>query len=136
MSRDESCDCCCPCPCACHESHPAAATAGFAAAFEALAGEVFRNAVSKGWWDSPRSDGECIALMHSELSEGLEALRDPAKVRSTKIPDFLEIEEELADVIIRIADFANARGYRVGAAVLAKHEYNQSRPHRHGGKKF
>ena len=29
-----------------------------------------------GWWDEPRTFGDCIALVHSELSEALEANRD------------------------------------------------------------
>jgi hypothetical protein len=33
-------------------------------------------AKEKGWWDFERSDGELIALMHSELSEALEAMRN------------------------------------------------------------
>ena len=37
--------------------------------------EVYETAVAKGWWNEDRNDGECIALIHSELSEALEALR-------------------------------------------------------------
>jgi hypothetical protein len=32
-------------------------------------------AIEKGWWEGERNEGELIALMHSELSEGLEAIR-------------------------------------------------------------
>lgn len=96
---------------------------------------VYDNAVSKGWWEDERNDGELIALMHSELSEALEALRhDNAK--SDKIPEFLGIEEEFADVIIRIFDMAKARNLRVAEALIAKAEYNRNREYKHGGKKF
>jgi hypothetical protein len=91
--------------------------------------------VEKGWWEKDRNDGEMIALMHSELSEALEGLRagDP---ESDKLFGFSAVEEELADVLIRIADFSCARNLRLGPAVRAKFAYNMTRPHRHGGKKF
>lgn len=38
--------------------------------------QVHETAVSLGWWDDERNSGELIALMHSELSEALEALRN------------------------------------------------------------
>ena len=37
--------------------------------------DLHKTAVDKGWWDEPRDDAISIALMHSELSEALEALR-------------------------------------------------------------
>lgn len=96
---------------------------------------IHANAVDHGWWQTDRSDGETIALIHSELSEVLEALRD-GNPPDAKLPGFSSAEIELADAVIRILDFAGARGYRLGAAVLAKHTYNVTRPHKHGGKRF
>jgi hypothetical protein len=90
----------------------------------------------KGWYDPPKTDGESILLMHNELSEAVEAIRLPEPPRSTKIPDFLLEEEELADVVIRIMDYSHEKGLRVGAAIKAKHLYNVGRPHRHGGKRL
>jgi NTP pyrophosphatase (non-canonical NTP hydrolase) len=90
--------------------------------------------IEKGWWEKDRNDGEMIALMHSELSEALEGLRENAV--SDKLPGYLAVEEELADVIIRVADYACARNLRLGQAIQAKFAYNMTRPHRHGGKKF
>lgn len=87
--------------------------------------------------DSPlveRNDGELIALMHSELSEGLEALRKDAV--SDKIAPFKGIEEELADCVIRILDASAEKGWNVIDAILAKMDYNEGRAYRHGGKKF
>ncbi len=110
-------------------------TEGFVREFNAVAGMVHRTAVDKGWWDHPRNDGEIIALMHSELSEALEGLRhgNPA---SDHIPEFTAVEEELADVIVRIMDMGPGRGWRIAEALAAKLEFNANRPHKHGGKAF
>lgn len=96
---------------------------------------VHQNAVDKGWWDEERNDGEAIALMHSELSETLEVLRSDPKLLDAKCPEFMAVEIELADVIIRIMDFAEGRKLNVAAAIVAKHRFNMTRPHKHG-KKF
>jgi len=95
---------------------------------------VHHTAQEKGWWDEPRNDGEMIALMHSELSEALEALRH-GNPPDDKVPEYNGVEAELADVIIRIMDYAENRGFNVADALIAKMEYNQGREYKHG-KKF
>jgi NTP pyrophosphatase (non-canonical NTP hydrolase) len=107
----------------------------FAIEFAATVQEVNHIATEKGWWKGERNEGELIALMHSELSEALEAMRR-GNPPDDKIPEFSGVEAELADVIIRIMDMAASKGYRVGDAIVAKINYNKNRPYKHGGKKF
>jgi hypothetical protein len=92
------------------------------------------NSLEKGFYEGPQNVGEKIALMHTELSEALEGARE-GDPESEKIPGFSKMEEELADTVIRIADFSCWKNLRVGAAIQAKHAYNLLRPHKHG-KKF
>jgi NTP pyrophosphatase (non-canonical NTP hydrolase) len=85
-------------------------------------------AKTKGWWDTHRNDGELIALMHSELSEALEAMRSNDDMQEN-------LAEELADCCIRIFDYCGSREIDLETAILKKIEYNKTRPYRHG-KKF
>lgn len=105
----------------------------FIEAFNALASEVHANAKAKGFWDKERNDGEMICLMHGELSEAHEAIRH-GNPPDDHIPKYLGTEAEFADVIIRIMDAAEARGWFVAEAVIAKMTYNTTRPHMHGKK--
>lgn len=100
-----------------------------------LQDDIHQTAVDKGWWDKKRNDGEAIALMHSELSEALEALR-AGNPPDDKVPEFSGLEAELADCIIRILDFSGGRNLRVVEALFAKHQMNKGRSYKHGGKQF
>lgn len=79
-----------------------------------------------------------LALIHSEVSEGLEALRDgdlalridPERGK----PEGLE--SELADIIIRTLDLAEALGMDMGTTMAVKMAYNEGRPHKHGNRKL
>ena len=91
---------------------------------------------SKGWWESERNDGELIALMHSELSEALEALRKDIPEDEWHVPGLDPVSEEMADVVIRVLDYCEHRGINLGSAVVKKMRFNEGREHKHGGKKF
>ena len=66
-------------------------------------------AVEHGWWDSDRSDGQVIALFHSELSETLEAMRLKPK-NATDVADQKDkIAEELSDFMIRVFDYCGKK---------------------------
>lgn len=87
----------------------------------------------KGFWDEARNKAEMIALMHSELSEMLEAVRKPGP--DAHCPEFAGEAIELADLLIRAFDYAAGHGIPLEAALKAKLRFNLTRPYKHG-KKF
>lgn len=103
----------------------------FVKEFNALAQDLHQNARDKGFWDNPRNDSEMIMLAVTELAEAVEGLRH-GNPPSDHIPEFTAVEEEFADAIIRLAEQAAGRGWRVGEAIEAKRAFNRTRPIRHG----
>ena len=96
-----------------------------------LAKKCHANSREKGFWEKPRNKSEMIGLLHQELSEWLNYLRD-GNPPSDKIPDFSGIEEEMADVIIRVLEYAGGFGLNLGGALVAKMAYNAEREYKHG----
>lgn len=141
-------------------------------ALNELAREVYQNAVDHGFYDAELEMidvvsgdldksialqhfvfGQRISLIHSELSEALEADRknrgadldafnnpkqitprtgvDPFRDKfETYIKDTLE--DEIADALIRILDLCAALNIDIGTHVRLKMAYNSGRPRKHG----
>lgn len=105
-------------------------------ALEELCGIINDWAEKKGWNDAPDDLShkcEQIALMHSELSECLEYLRKKEQpAMDDKVPELTGEAAELADVLIRIFHYCGKRNINLGEAVRLKHQFNITRPYRHG----
>lgn len=129
----------------------------FSDSFGEMQRQISQNAINHGFYEDESkryftcgNDGELvqvdlsktfqsvrIALQHSELSEGLEALRtagDNPKP-DQHCPEFSNLEIEMADAVIRIMDMSEFYKLRLAAAIIAKHNFNVGRPMKHG-KKF
>jgi hypothetical protein len=76
-------------------------------------------AIDKGWWDTPRSFGECIALLHSELAEVHEAIEEG--IWSKQAEGYQEAAIELIDYIIRIMDMD--RYFKLGVGLVIQQRY-------------
>lgn len=99
---------------------------------EAATALAYDESVKAGWYADPatgepivRNFGERIALIHSELSEALEAHRKD--LMDDKLPHRKGVEVELADALIRIFDLAGAEGYDLSGAMMEKIEFNRTR---------
>lgn len=109
----------------------------FQRSFQEMSQRAYDLAVAKGFWDNQAADcklSEQVALLHSECSEVLEAIRK-GNPPDDKIKEFSSAEAELADLVIRAMNLAYSQEWNIGGAILAKHKYNVSRPFKHG-KKF
>lgn len=105
-------------------------------------------ATAAGWYTDratgkpiTRNFGEVIALMHSELSEALEA--DRKDLKDDKLTHRSGVEVELADCLIRIFDTAAALKLDLAGAVIEKNRFNRQRSdhkltsrRKAGGKKY
>lgn len=110
--------------------------------------DVHDLAREKGWWDGYERDDQGrlklttdqviskIALIHAELSEAVEEARKSnyhgMYLGEGGKPEGFVVE--LADAVIRTLDLCGALGLDLEGAIAAKHEFNKTRPVRHGGK--
>lgn len=97
-----------------------------------------QNSRNKGFWDTSVPFPQFIALVHSELSEALEAYRNQQGDLFYGEGGKPEgIMSELADAVIRIFDWAGKDHESRACFLTALHDkmkYNETREYRHGGK--
>ena len=120
-----------------------------------LSKEIYQNARNKGFFDSKKNIGEMLCLIHSEVSEALEADRknmysdwsndvppiiQPEQLKDKEyITNFEHLiknnfEDELADIMIRVMELAAFKGIDLEYHIKAKIRYNSLREHKHGNK--
>lgn len=99
-----------------------------------LAEEIRKINKENGWdvtkpveWGNKYKIPGILALIHSEVSEALEAFRRD---------DGENFAEELADILIRVLDLAPAITEDFDSVVAEKLRKNKGRGFRHGGKRI
>lgn len=113
------------------------------AALEDMEFRVKEVNVMNGWFEANRTFGDEVALLHSEVSEMLEAFRSWGFEDATSkivdlpvspIPKPEGVGSEAADVLIRLLDMCTRHDINLAQEVFRKLAYNETRGYRHGNK--
>jgi len=104
-----------------------------------IADMVHSLAWEKGWHLKTEEEDHFVERtcnnLHDEISELHEAWRNNRLHEICDKGTLTCLEEELADIIIRVFDASRKLGVDIQRAVLTKHEINKTRSQRHGGKR-
>ena len=113
-----------------------------------LSEEVHNLAWEKGWHNKDEGEDALIERacnnLHDEVCELHEAWRNnqlhelcdkAEKMKAHGIEPLTCIEEEFADIFIRVLDNCLRLGVDIQSAVERKHAFNATRETRHGGKR-
>lgn len=98
-----------------------------------LCKESHDRARRKGFYDPEPSHESRLCLIHSEASEALESVREgrlTTVLNENGKPEGLP--SELADIVIRVCDYAAHLGIDLAHEIRIKSDYNETRPHKHG----
>lgn len=124
-----------------------------------LACAIYERNVQKGFYEKPKNIGEMLCLIHSEVSEALEADRKESYAnligfeamlwKDNQIESWQEVEnfkvsfsgtikntfeDEMADIIIRVLDLCAFKGIDIEKHIALKMQYNATREKYHGKK--
>lgn len=124
-----------------------------------LAVDIFKDNSKKGFHEVSKEKGTLLMLIVSELGEALEADRKKyysrpinPKVLNTILEELTSgdgvltkrgiesfeayikdtEEDEIADAIIRLFDYAGKYNIDIGTHIMLKLAYNRTRPYKHG----
>lgn len=102
-----------------------------------IASEVHANAVAHGFHPEGQPLDTWLSNMCNNLTGEVSELWDAARKGGLNLPCDKPIgltcaEEELADIIIRACDMSKRLGVDIQRAVEVKHQYNLTRPFKHG----
>jgi NTP pyrophosphatase (non-canonical NTP hydrolase) len=116
-----------------------------------LAKQIHKNAIDKGFFEKEKNIGEMLCLIHSEVSEALEADRNDKHcavsilgVNGWVDNDYFKVafknhvkgtfEEEMADIIIRVLDLCAFLEIDIEQFIKCKTRFNSLREKYHGKK--
>jgi NTP pyrophosphatase (non-canonical NTP hydrolase) len=113
-----------------------------------IANAVYDLAWQKGWHSDEEKEDAFIERacnnLHDEVSELHESWRNnqlrlpcdkAEKMKELGLKPLTCIEEEFADIVIRVLDDCKKLSIDIQNAIEVKHLYNKSRSYRHGNKR-